>query len=362
MRHSNEFSAHDLNIFVRAQRNTFFSKSDSSLPLSRKNQTVMLSIDREGIQRVFREFCGAIPRSITRFSPSSLHRVYRVASKTGAYIIRIWDGQNKTPPIHFFTESRIISRLAYRHIPVVSLSTIDTSRKLAPFAFQILEEAEGTLLYIAAQKKKNFFIVHRNLGTVVAAIHSLHLEGYGRLMPDPMSGKNVRGCMKSWQSFLLTQLDNHIAYCRAKKFLTRSDAENVSKILKQGIGGLSMQSSQLLHGDLAHHNLFSDNKRITGIIDWEDALAGDPVYDIAYWGTGSFGNEAWLESFLEGYMSVRPLPRDFLLRYWVYYLRIALAKTVARHRFGLDDPPSRGIHFSDRILHGLTQIHSVFKI
>ncbi len=360
MRHRNEFSAHDLNIFVRAQKNIFFSKSDSSLPYSKKNYHTVTSTDREGIQRVFREFCGGIPRSITRFSSSSLHRVYRVASKTGAYIIRIWDEENKIPPIHFFAESRLVSRLAYRHIPVVSFSTIDTSRKLAPFAFQILESAKGTLLYTAAQKKKNFSVVHKNLGTVVADIHSLHLEGYGRLVPDSISGKKVRGCMKSWQSFLAIQLDRHIAYCRTKKFLTRSGAEDVSEVLKEGIGSVSMHAPRLLHGDLAHHNLFSDGHRITGIIDWEDALAGDPVYDIAYWGTGSFGHDMWLAAFLKGYTSVRQLPKDFTFRYWLYYLRIALAKTVARHRFASSDFSSQGVRFSDRILYGLTQLRRVF--
>lgn len=37
----------------------------------------------------------------------------------------------------------------------------------------------------------------------------------------------------------------------------------------------------LVHGDLIIHNLLTDGKRLTGILDWEFALWGDPDYDLA---------------------------------------------------------------------------------
>ena len=37
----------------------------------------------------------------------------------------------------------------------------------------------------------------------------------------------------------------------------------------------------LLHGDLIMHNLLTDSRRLTGILDWEYAQYGDPFYDLA---------------------------------------------------------------------------------
>jgi len=36
----------------------------------------------------------------------------------------------------------------------------------------------------------------------------------------------------------------------------------------------------LVHGDLINHNLLTDGKNLTGVIDWELALWGDPNYDL----------------------------------------------------------------------------------
>lgn len=36
----------------------------------------------------------------------------------------------------------------------------------------------------------------------------------------------------------------------------------------------------LVHGDLIIHNLLTDGKNLTGVLDWESALWGDPEYDL----------------------------------------------------------------------------------
>jgi aminoglycoside phosphotransferase (APT) family kinase protein len=36
----------------------------------------------------------------------------------------------------------------------------------------------------------------------------------------------------------------------------------------------------LIHGDLIIHNMLTDNERLTGVLDWELALYGDPDYDL----------------------------------------------------------------------------------
>jgi Ser/Thr protein kinase RdoA (MazF antagonist) len=102
---------------------------------------------------------------------------------------------------------------------------------------------------------------------------------------------------------------------------------------------VNVSGGALLHGDLGSHNVLTDGDRLLGLIDWEDALSGDPVYDLAFWAT--FHLPERHAAFLAGYRELRPLPDDFPVRFWLYFVRILLAKAVHRRRFGYPDRPDR---------------------
>ena len=114
----------------------------------------------------------------------------------------------------------------------------------------------------------------------------------------------------------------------------------------------------LVHGDIANHNTFTENGKLTALIDWEDCLSGDPVFDLAYYGTGCYGHDEWKEWFLDGYIKVNPLGDDFEKRYWAYYLRIALAKSIVRYRFKTATKRSLP-DVRNRILFGLSNLSAL---
>jgi hygromycin-B 4-O-kinase len=41
------------------------------------------------------------------------------------------------------------------------------------------------------------------------------------------------------------------------------------------------EARQLIHGDFGSNNVLTDGNRITGVIDWSEAMIGDPLYDVA---------------------------------------------------------------------------------
>ena len=59
----------------------------------------------------------------------------------------------------------------------------------------------------------------------------------------------------------------------------------------------------------------------------------------------------------KGYRSEADLPTDFEQRFWLYFLRVALAKTVLRHRLGVKDRPGRE-PAALRIRQGLTRLEA----
>ena len=88
-----------------------------------------------------------------------------------------------------------------------------------------------------------------------------------------------------------------------------------------------VKKGSLLHHDLADHNIMFENNKITGIFDWETAVIGDPVLDLAScptWKT-HYPREDVL---IEGYVSITPLPPHFREKMNLYRLRTMLWKMV----------------------------------
>jgi hygromycin-B 4-O-kinase len=106
------------------------------------------------------------------------------------------------------------------------------------------------------------------------------------------------------------------------------DMKNVTGNLLDRLLSLADQCPEtraLVHGDFGSNNVLADGKKITAVIDWSEALFGDPLYDIAnifFWRT-------WLpcmeqqESYFERHLTMNDEFRDRLL---CYQLRIGLAE------------------------------------
>jgi hygromycin-B 7''-O-kinase len=63
-----------------------------------------------------------------------------------------------------------------------------------------------------------------------------------------------------------------------------------------------LANRRLLHGDLHADHIFVDGARLVGVIDWGDALCGDPHYELPALFFGTFGTStALLHAFLNGY-------------------------------------------------------------
>jgi hygromycin-B 7''-O-kinase len=59
---------------------------------------------------------------------------------------------------------------------------------------------------------------------------------------------------------------------------------------------------RLVHGDLHADHVFVSNGRLVGVIDWGDALCGDPYYELPALFFGTFGGStALLGAFLRAY-------------------------------------------------------------
>jgi Ser/Thr protein kinase RdoA (MazF antagonist) len=221
---------------------------------------------------------------------------------------------------------------------------VDLSYSRCQFEYEILDEARGECLTRRDDSDAILGLL-RLLGAMAARIHLQRLRGFGWFTLGPMRGARdvadveLRGSDARWGDYVERNLERHVDYCRRIDAIADEEQRRILALFTEHAHLWDDAPSALLHGDLGNHNVFTDGERITAIIDWEDCLVGDPVYDIAFWAT--FHPEPRHAAFLDGYRAVAALPPDFALRFWLYFLRVSLAKTVHRHRFGYSDRPGR---------------------
>lgn len=215
-----------------------------------------------------------------------------------------------------------------RGFPTPRIVHVDTSRVHAPYPFQVVEYVDGLSLRSAPEET-----VRKVLGQLGAALAKLH----GGAAPSDRYGRVGIGLLPDWDLFVTWHVEAHIKYCLDHGLITVEQAKTVNTIFTDCI--FLDSPSSLLHGDLSYDNILLDSvtNDLKAVIDWEDAVLGDPIFDLA--GLATFHPVERHASFIDSYYAGRAKPDDFEYRFWMYYLRIALAKAVHRHRFGYPDEP-----------------------
>lgn len=350
-----------LESFRRRRRKTFYPKTDldaDTLTLLRRRRAESAALTG-AVAAACASYFGAPPAAVAPFEGAgTFNALFRVVAREEAYVCRVNLLSDSGSAFEFLIDGWAGELLRRKSVPSARVLFVDLSRESCPFDYELSVEAAGRTLKSFEDAETQATPPHllEELGRLAAVFHGVETEGFGLFDVGPVAdGAPARGLLKTWREYVLLNLDEHVEACLEIGALGREEAARISLAFDASAGLLEGAPSRLLHGDLGAHNVLADGERVTAVIDWEDALAGDPVFDIAYWGT--FVRDPMREHFLEGYARAGALPHDFERRYWLYYLRVALSKTVHRHLFGYADrrgrPPA-----SQRIQKGLERFEA----
>ncbi|MGE0752456.1 MAG: phosphotransferase family protein [Variibacter sp.] len=208
-----------------------------------------------------------------------------------------------------------------------------------PFDFSIMEEARGGLLRDEMLDEDPTIL--REIGAALRLVHDVAGDGAGLLdLSSRATPASPQGVHARWSDAVLLNLDAHVATCRAAGFVDAAIADKIGALFRTMHRAFQDRPMRLLHGDPGTHNIAIDRAggKVTALLDWEDALVGDPLFDVAMWST--FHPPRRLPGFMAGYGLETPSD-DVQRLIAAYFLRIALSKTVHRFRFGIADRPGR---------------------
>lgn len=235
-------------------------------------------------------------------------------------------------------EARLLRHLRAIGLAVPAVLAVDTSRRVIPFAFGVVERLDGPTLADRDDDDAATDLALRSLGRYLRELHSICLVGAGPLavVADRGGLADLAGTEEQWPDYVVQRLEEHLAGLVAAGQVAAATAEWIDRALRAG--RFDDTADRLLHGDPGGPNVILDRHGgIAGLVDWEDALVGDPIFELA--SAAAFQPERRWPSLFEGYRFAPSGERG--RRFWLYFLRIVVARTVVRQRFGIVDQPGR---------------------
>jgi fructosamine-3-kinase len=355
----------DLESFRQRRRATFYPKTDAPVSDQALRSGAALAVSSAEIIDLCGKALGQEPAWAAPLDQQgTFHTLFHVALPASRrVVVRLSSFSPGVRDYSLCAGQWASSQVRAAGLPAVRVLCVDLSRRLVSFDYEILEHAQGQPLSSMDHDEPRMRRMLEALGTVLAGIHQITVDGFGWIDVAPGQGGQPeatgRGLFDSWPEYLLVNFAAHLQACLEIGAITPRERAWIEAAYDDLAGQLGPIQPALLHGDLSSRNVFADGLGITALLDWEDCLAGDPVYDLAFWAT--FHPAGRHASLLDAYAAARPLPADFEPRFWLYYLRIALSKTVQRHRFGYTDLPGRP-PASRRIQQALARLATAIQI
>jgi bile acid transporter len=256
------------------------------------------------------------------------HLTYLADSAGVRYFVRVENGPEQDDYMEI--EAHVFDAVRETGVPTPQVLLADSSRTEAPFAYQVFEFVpHPDLNRLDKQGELAAPIIAEQIGRYVAAWQSVQPTGFGPFDPARLRQTGeLEGLHTNYESYFRLNWEKHLNFLVENDFLAADDRRAFQTIVDQHADLLRIEQGCLVHKDLALWNILGTRDEITAVIDWDDAIAGDPTDDLSL--LACFHSAEFLDRVIEGYESVRPLPENFLRRFWLHLLRNMVVKATIR--------------------------------
>lgn len=247
---------------------------------------------------VVRQHTGVTPESVRRLGAFVLNAVYRADEwfvKMPRPQPRSMNGPRSAAPLH--AELWALERARAVGVPVPHVEGWGTE----PFPYLVMRAAPGAPVWDDGDG------VLRQAGAHIRRLHEERIIGAGWVGQASLEAGGAPTAWEhdTWGGFL-RQSFGVVESLATKGFLDARDVTAVAHILEQYGPELEPEGGpRLCHGDVHPRHLYAKDGALTAIIDWQDALAADPILDMAR--LTRYERPSAIRAFLEGYEPSREL-------------------------------------------------------
>jgi len=304
-------------------------------------------MDHDLLSRLVVRCCPELDGQVESFEPirtGKFNTSYWVHTRRQDYVLRVApppgtvllfyerDMMRQEPEVHALV-------LARTQVPVARIVGYDFSRTLIDRDFLLMERLPGRPWTEAWHVDSDEVL--RQVGACLAQVHRIHGKLYGYLgahRPMEPQARWVDAFAIMWNKLI----DDVVAtghYSDEESSFLRRLLDRYGRLFDRDI------PPSLLHMDIWHQNILIDERgRLTGIVDWDRALWGDPEIEFAVLDYCGISEPA----FWEGYGQRRDQSREARIRQVFYYLYELQKYIVIRH--GRNGDPQRARRYKEEAL------------
>ncbi|MCL4335000.1 MAG: aminoglycoside phosphotransferase family protein [Candidatus Thermoplasmatota archaeon] len=317
----------DLKRYMTYKSSVFSIKSSVSITLGFKIHNIwqIQDIENRSFIRKHKFYDGEekelVVEKITRLNGSTFGNVYRIESRNQRLFLKI-----KRHIFPFHNWDMLLEHLLYRKlsldgfaVPISIAIDLSHTRINADYSIDSFIEGDN---FLFAFKKHGPRIIE-NLGKSLAYLHKNKGKKFGYLDAQILidTGQFIGSC-NSWWNFISSNYQNDLVALTTNSLLSQSNLEFMNAAFLK-FKELKIEENTLLHGDLFYKNIIASQYKIY-FVDFEDALIGDPIFDIALF-FSFFEEYGYLPNFFEGYSGSDVVEDNEARRFWFYVLRISVS-------------------------------------
>lgn len=175
-------------------------------------------------------------------------------------------------------EQRVVDRVRSAGVPAPEIIDTGTDSRFPGRRWIIMRRVPGTSWDASAADDAEVGTVLADVAQLLLIMRELTCPGYGWIDPDG------NGRSADWWKWLQDQITDrtHQLGGRLPPGFGPAATETIDRIAATPVNG------SILHGDLGLSHVFVDphTHRVIGLIDWSNAVIGDPLYDLATFAMG----------------------------------------------------------------------------
>ncbi len=233
------------------------------------------TIDKEIVNSFLRTYFDHPVLNFETINGGEGSQAYGFKVKEEKYIIRV----NKHYNLGFKKDEYAFNNYSSQNIPVPVINKIGLINDT--FHYCISQRVEGIVLSLFSTKETE--VINSDLFMVLDSIHAIDVsgtKGFGK-----WNEEGVGEC-KKWKDRIL-MVDEYVKDTAEKpglfktSFLEKDFWDNAYNIILKLLP-YCPEEKYLVHGDYGFDNILSNGRKITGVIDWEESMYGDFIYDVAW--------------------------------------------------------------------------------
>lgn len=229
------------------------------------------------------------------------------------HVIR-FDGIINEGVSRFHGERLAYDRLRLAGIPAPDVLLLDDSKSFVPYDYMIMNKIVGRPLIddwpslTSSQRQQ----AATEAGRILARMHDITFPRFGRLYGSER-------VFDSWLESIMDKCHRDGQNAVNEGSLSAALYDRIEAVLEAHHPTFAaVTTPRLVHWDYHFGNLLQQDGMVTGVLDFEWALAGDPAYDFdrrEQWDEDCPGSRQWVYA---GYTSLRPLDADHDTRVTLY--------------------------------------------